>query len=407
MLQSFGICVTMGGMKRDLLKIDDLPNGALLRLMELADELQADLRGNSNRLSGFLMGSLFLEPSTRTRLSFEAAMARLGGKVITSSDPGTSSSVKGETLADTVRIVDSYVDFTVLRHPLAGAARWAAQHAQRPIINAGDGAHEHPTQTLCDLYALKCERGDLAGLTVLLYGDLKFGRTVHSLSRALVRMGASVLAIAELGLELPSHVTQDLEHRDGVSLSHVVIDDMEEIFRRRGVRATWIGREDRIGPTSGTPEDPVELNLQAHPVDAIYVTRLQKERFVGDEGDRGLPILDHRFMKADPFEQAIVLHPLPRVEEIAPEMDQDPRAAYFRQAALGVPIRMALLLWVAGLEDLPMNGQESLWPRTSPATDRRCKNLRCITNSQREGVPQELAPGRRGPLRCRFCEEDA
>ncbi|HMS16978.1 MAG TPA: aspartate carbamoyltransferase, partial [Planctomycetota bacterium] len=190
-------------MKRDFISIDDVSNAALHRLMEAADRIRDDLRSHMSDLAGYLMGSLFLEPSTRTRLSFEAAMARLGGRVITSSDPLSSSSSKGETLSDTVRIVDSYVDVTVLRHPMAGAARLAARHAEHPIINAGDGAHEHPTQTLCDLYALRCERGALENLLVVLYGDLKFGRTVHSLSKALVRMGATVLAIAEDRLGLP------------------------------------------------------------------------------------------------------------------------------------------------------------------------------------------------------------
>jgi aspartate carbamoyltransferase catalytic subunit len=228
-------------MKRDFISIDDLKNEALLRLMEVADDLRRDMRSHAADLRGFLMGSLFLEPSTRTRLSFEAAMARLGGRVITSSDPQSSSSVKGETLADTVRIVDSYVDVTVLRHPMAGAAEVAARHASHSVINAGDGANEHPTQTLCDLYALRCERGRLSDLIVLLYGDLKYGRTVHSLSRALVRMGATVIAIAEDRLGLPDALVRDLAERFGHRATPVSVVDMGSVFHRDELPALWIG----------------------------------------------------------------------------------------------------------------------------------------------------------------------
>ena len=228
-------------MKRDLVSIHDLSDAALGGLMDLADTLQRDLRAHARELSGCLMGSLFLEPSTRTRLSFEAAMARLGGRIITSSDPATSSAVKGETLSDTVRIVDSYVDLLVLRHPRAGAARWAARPPRGPGINAGDGAHEHPTQTLCDLYALRRERGRLDGLIVMLYGDLRFGRTTHSLARALVRTGATILAVAEDQLELPDFVVRDLETQPGYGARHVMIDDMEDVFQRRDVDALLIG----------------------------------------------------------------------------------------------------------------------------------------------------------------------
>lgn len=393
-------------MKRDFITIDDLSDAALRKLMSLADELRRDLRGQSRRLDGFLLGSLFLEPSTRTRLSFEAAMARLGGRVITSSDPATSSAVKGESLADTVRIVDSYVDVTVLRHPLAGAARLAARLAVNPVINAGDGAHEHPTQTLCDLYALQCEKGGVEGLTVVLYGDLKFGRTVHSLSRALVRMGASVLAIAEEGLGLPDSVVRDLRARPSALVRDVVIRDMEAVFHRRDVRALWCGPRDawRRGGGSGDPEP---FDLRGMSVDAIYVTRLQKERLSpGSPAARALPILDHRFMESEPFSRAVVLHPLPRVGEIAPEMDRDPRAAYFRQAALGVPIRMALLLWACGAADLPGDGRPEAG---APLIEGyRCGNPRCITASAVEGVSGEVAGGSFDqPPHCLFCEEPA
>lgn len=390
-------------MKRDLVTIEDLSDAALVGLMDLADDLQRDLHAHARELSGFLMGSLFLEPSTRTRLSFEAAMARLGGRVITSSDPQTSSAVKGETLADTVRIVDSYVDLTVLRHPHAGAARWAARHARGPVVNAGDGSHEHPTQTLCDLYALRRERGRLKGLFVALYGDLRYGRTTHSLARALVRTGASFLAVAEDDLELPGFVVHDLLRHPDYGVRHVVLDDLEEVFHRNDVRALLVGPTDQLPAGGDDAHAPVSFPLRGHTIDAIYVTRLQQER--GASTARGLPILDHRFLRSDPFQETVVLHPLPRVTEIAPEVDQDPRAAYFRQAALGVPIRMALLMWASGHYDLPLDEHPAAPPR--PVDGFRCVATRCIAGQDGEGVPQEIGVREHDVPRCLWCESEA
>lgn len=385
-------------MKRDLVSIEDLSNPALVHLMDLADRIRKDLRGHAERLPGFLMGSLFLEPSTRTRLSFEAAMARLGGKVITSADPDTSSAVKGETLSDTVRIVDSYVDMTVLRHPLAGAARWAARHARGAIVNAGDGAREHPTQTLCDLYSLRCERGRLDGLTVMLYGDLRYGRTTHSLARALARFGATIIAVAEKGLELPDAVLEELREVPGTALWPAVVDDLADVFRRDDVPALVIGPERDLPAVDG----PVPLGLRDREVDAIYVTRLQTERLEGESDTYGLPILDHRFLESPPFRRTVVLHPLPRVGEIAREVDEDPRAAYFRQAALGVPIRMALLLWMGGRVDLPTTIEPGAV--MEQVTNARCTNARCITQAPLEGVAPEFGRRPGGAVRCMYCE---
>lgn len=386
-------------MKRDFITIDDLGDAALVELMDLADRIRGNLRGHAADLPGHVMGSLFLEPSTRTRLSFETSMQRLGGRVVTSSDPDTSSTVKGETLADTVRIVDSYVDVLVLRHPLSGAARLAARLAKGPVINAGDGSHEHPSQTLCDLYTLRCERGPIAGQTVVLYGDLRFGRTVHSLSRALVRFGATVLAIPDGDLSLPPFVMSDLAERPGYGVREVVIDDMETIFKRRGVQATLIAPRATL-PAAG--EGRAVLDLAHRRVSAIYVTRLQKERLAGAGGGGTLPILDHRFLMSPTFNESIVLHPLPRVTEIARELDSDPRAAYFRQAALGVPIRMALLLWCCGLVDLPRGPMRQ--SVDGQLVDGRCANPNCITAKE---APEwtRLVKGVAGTSRCDYCEE--
>lgn len=390
-------------MKRDLVAIQDLSDAALGGLMDLADTLQRDLRAHARELGGFLMGSLFLEPSTRTRLSFEAAMARLGGRIDTSSDPATSSTVKGETLSDTVRIVDSYVDLLVLRHPAAGAARWAARHANGPVVNAGDGAHEHPTQTLCDLYALRRERGRLNGLTVMLYGDLRYGRTTHSLARALVRMGCSIIAVAEDDLGLPDFVVRDLVRRPEYRARHVVVDDMDEVFHRRDVQALVISSDDAVSRGGETEADARSWQLRDREIDAIYVTRLQAERGAG--APRALPILDHRFLTSQPFNETIVLHPLPRVTEIAAEVDADPRAAYFRQAALGVPIRMALLMWCAGVYDLPLDAEPPAEP--TPLSGYRCDNPSCITRHHGEHVPEEVAQAAGDVPRCQWCEEEA
>lgn len=391
-------------MKRDLVTIDDVSDETLLSLMDLADKIRKNLRGHAADLPGFLMGSLFLEPSTRTRLSFETAMLRLGGRVITSSDPLTSSSSKGETLLDTIRIVDSYVDLLVLRHPAAGAARLAARAARGPVINAGDGSHEHPTQTLCDLYALRCERGKLRDLNVVLYGDLRFGRTTHSLARALIRFGASLIAVAQGDLELPDFVVRDLLRRPGIGARRVVVDDMEDVFQRRDVKALWIGPESRL-PARPSDGRRLPLELRDRMVDAIYVTRLQKERMSGAAtAGAGLPILDHRFLQSPPFRECVVLHPLPRVQEIAIEVDSDPRAAYFRQAALGVPIRMALLLWAAGAVELP-DGLVLEAPKLVPGY--ACENPGCISVLERGSVPQEVGLRSDDDPRCLYCEERA
>lgn len=390
-----------GAMKRDFITIDDLGDAALVELMDLADRIRGNLRGHAADLPGHVMGSLFLEPSTRTRLSFETSMQRLGGRVVTSSDPDTSSTVKGETLADTVRIVDSYVDVLVLRHPLSGAARLAARLAKGPVINAGDGSHEHPSQTLCDLYTLRCERGPVAGQTVVLYGDLRFGRTVHSLSRALVRFGATVLAIPDGDLTLPPFVMTDLAERPGYGVREVVINDMESIFKRRGVRATLIAPRAALPPLQ---EGPSALELAGHRVSAIYVTRLQKERLAGGGGGGTLPILDHRFLMSPTFNESIVLHPLPRVTEIARELDSDPRAAYFRQAALGVPIRMALLLWCCGLVDLPRDVGRKI--DAGEPVEGTCGNANCISTRE---APEwaRVVKKSAGGTSCDYCEEPA
>ncbi|MEZ6197615.1 MAG: aspartate carbamoyltransferase [Planctomycetota bacterium] len=385
--------------KRDFISIRDFSNEEMIGLFAVADRMQRLLRSSHGLLAGHIMGSLFLEPSTRTRLSFESAMNRLGGRVITLADAGASSFSKGETLADSVQMVGSYTDVIVLRHPRAGAARLAAKIAPVPVINAGDGGHEHPTQTLCDLYALRRVKGKLDGLKVVLYGDLKYGRTTHSLALALVGFGSDVLCISETGLDLPDYVRQDCRENGDVEDHEVAICGMERLFgeARRGILFTR-------DPAAWGLEDDA-LDLAGRELDAIYVTRLQRERLAPDERDRtrGLPSVDTAFLAERPFENAVVLHPLPRLDEIHPDVDRDPRGLYFRQAAWGVPIRMALLSYLLGTE-LVEAGDSPARPVRPLASDERCTNANCIVNDPQAAVEGEARTAREGGDRCAFCD---
>lgn len=321
--------------------------------------------------AGKIMGVAFYEPSTRTRLSFESAMHRLGGNVIGFADAKVSSVAKGESLADTFRIMSSYCDILVLRHPLEGSARWASENSQVPVINAGDGAHEHPTQTLLDLFTLRKEKGRLEGLKVGLLGDLKYGRTVHSLSLALVRAGAEVALISPAALQMPEAILSRLLRENGSAVRQG--EAMEEFLPG---------------------------------LDALYVTRIQKERFVDPseyERVQGVYLIDKATMSAAPKDM-LVLHPLPRVGEIAPSFDSDPRAAYFRQAAYGVPVRAAL---VALLVAASANQQdESTVPAAGGSRLRAvtCANERCITHSEPDIVPKLVKEALTDRTICYYCD---
>src|SRR5215831_7220678 len=217
--------------KTDVVSIDDLTLPEIERIFTLADEF-ADALGRGANLAvanGLIMATLFYEPSTRTRLSFESAMHRLGGAVISSADMRASSAAKGESLADTVRIVSAYADLIVLRHPHDGAARVAAEYAPCPVLNAGDGSREHPTQTLCDLYILRRKKGHLRGLTVAICGDLKFGRTVHSLIYALARFGANIVAVPNRGMAVPDYVLERLAAERNYTFSTVTISELKSL----------------------------------------------------------------------------------------------------------------------------------------------------------------------------------
>jgi len=290
---------------RHLISIDDLSKDDIIYILDKAEEFEEIAKGKrSNILEGKILANLFFEPSTRTRMSFEVAMKRLGGEVLNMTAQEASSIAKGETLADTVRVVSKYADAIVIRHPLEGSARLAAEFSEVPVINAGDGAGQHPTQTLLDLYTIRKE-SRLEGLKIALLGDLKYSRTVHSLIKALTLFNAKIYLISPESLRLPEEFLEELE------------GDIEVV-----------NLEDVIGE-----------------IDVLYVTRIQKERFPDEEEYRkvaGSYKITLDILK-DAKDDLIIMHPLPRVDEIDPAVDKTKYAKYFDQAFYGVPVRMAIL----------------------------------------------------------------
>lgn len=304
-------------MVADLITMDDLTNEQIESLLDDAERLLPAARGETYLplLEGKLLGNMFFEPSTRTRMSFETAMKRLGGQVVNLGALASSSVTKGETLYDTMKMVDGYCDVAVLRHPRQGAAQYAADACEIPIMNGGDGAGHHPTQTMLDLFTIRQAHGRL-NLKVVMVGDLRYGRTVHSLSHALTRFGASVTFIAPNALSMPEEIIADLK------ASGADISTSEDLL-------------------SNLPD-----------ADVVYVTRIQKERFP-DEDEylkvAGIYKLSRSDLK-DVKDSMIIMHPLPRVDEIHPNVDNTPHAAYFDQAFNGVVARMALLCSVFGVD---------------------------------------------------------
>ena len=402
--------------KTDVVSIDDLSLPEIERVFTLADEFaDAMARGESLTVAnGLIMATLFYEPSTRTRLSFESAMHRLGGAVISSADMNASSAAKGESLADTVRIVSGYADVIVMRHPHDGAARVAAEYAPCPVLNAGDGSREHPTQTLCDLFILRRKKGKLKGLTVALCGDLKFGRTVHSLIYALARFGANIVAVPTAGMDVPAYVLDRLAAERNYSFSTVTMDELKSLA----------GGLDALYLTPNAPHQMAlftgDLALDKAPageapasLDAFYVTRLQKER-LGKEIKQGDYVrFDARALKTHRTQEAVVMHPLPRTDELAYELDTDPRAVYFEQAAVGVPVRMALIAWlIEQNRQKPANtkpGSDTIRFKAEPYP--RCANSNCITRFEGAHLRPRFKLARLMdrntlPLRCDYCERE-
>jgi aspartate carbamoyltransferase catalytic subunit len=407
---------------RHIVSINDLTNREIETIFQVAAGFLKELvdknipyrigRG-TDLASQYILASLFYEPSTRTRLSFESAMLRLGGANITSADPAVSSAAKGESLADTIRVTSNYADIIVIRHPRDGAARLAAEYSQIPVINGGDGSHEHPTQTLCDLFTLRSKNKGLRNMKVAIAGDLKGSRTIHSFVYALARFGATIDPLPAPGMELPPHVARRLRDE----------------FRCRMVSKSpqQSGSLDALYVTA---DQPHQLSLYAEPeidyglvlqkkIDAVYVTRFQKERWA--EKERPYPKIDAKFLREGKYSRASVMHPLPRVNELDASLDSDPRAIYFRQAAYGVPVRMALISLL-----LQRHKSKSLYRFAGGfaapdhplyvqriGTGISCANPNCITHDPAERqyaankfyVIADETP-HRCILRCLYCETD-
>jgi len=402
---------------RSLVVVDDLTNGEIEAAFRLADDMADSIHEQSSVCQGKIMASLFFEPSTRTRLSFEAAMHRLGGRVISAVDVGATSLAKGESIADMARVVGSYADIIVIRHPWEGAARVVANYAGVPVINAGDGGHEHPTQTLCDLYTLRKERRTIRGLKIALWGDLKHGRTVHSLAYALARFGATILFRPAPGLEIPEHVLRKL-----------TTEYQGELKRYGALNGLSHGKAFEVDAMYMTPSSPHQLAMMPDisfevelekGLDAIYVTRLQKERHTpvsdGEDAKGGYPVVDRKLLKEKEFRETLVMHPLPRVDELAHEIDADPRSMYFKQAALGVPVRMALLSLLLGTRQVAVPDDDDLnlvkkteYPVYSRHSGIKCQNPGCVAYNEERYILPEFHVVNSDPLtlRCVYCEHE-
>lgn len=302
---------------RHLVSPMDFSLEELEEIFSLASEIIKCPEDFSHLCEGKLLATLFYEPSTRTRFSFEAAMLRLGGKVLGFSEPNSSSAAKGESVADTIRTVACYADIAVMRHPKEGAPKVASMYSTIPVINAGDGGHQHPTQTLTDLLTIKSVKGSLENQTIGICGDLKFGRTVHSLIMALSRYkNNKFILISPEELRIPDYIKKEVLQKNNIQF--VEAETMEEVIDE---------------------------------VDILYMTRVQRERFFNEEDYIRLKdsyILDENKLRKAKSDM-IILHPLPRVNEIAYEVDQDPRAKYFQQAKFGMYVRMALMAKLLGL----------------------------------------------------------
>ncbi len=348
---------------RHILDITDLGVEEVASLVSVAEDIAAHREKYAHILAGKKLATLFYEPSTRTRMSFEAAMIELGGSVISCADMSRSSAAKGETLKDTVRVVGNYADVIAMRHPCEGAAYAAALKSPVPVINAGDGGHCHPTQTLADLLTIHREVGRFDGITIGLCGDLKYGRTVHSLINAMLRYeGVKFVLISPEELRLP--------------------DYMLETLKNAGARY----------------EEIPALKAALPVLDVLYMTRVQKERF--DDESEYRRVKDCYVLTAEKMKlakkSAVVLHPLPRVNEIAEDVDDDPRAAYFRQTMNGKLMRMALILKVVSEKGGEVGREETV-------AGGRCINKKCISHAE-PLAPLYKKREENGKHKCIYCE---
>lgn len=299
---------------RNILAIGDFSKDELLKIISASKQVDRNIYEYSSMLKGKILATLFFEPSTRTRMSFQAAMQRTGGSVIGFSEVSTTSMKKGESMPDTIKIISGYCDVIVMRHPESGSVAKAAEHASVPVINAGDGENEHPTQTMLDLYTIMKEKGRIEGLKVGFVGDLKFGRTVHSLTTALSQFNPELYFVSPPSIKMPEKYLKELD--------------------KKGIRY----------------HEEKELFKVSKELDLLYVTRIQKERFSKPEDYakvKSVYKLD-RTLTNHIRHDTLILHPLPRVDELNPELDALPQSIYFKQAYNGIPVRMALLGLVLG-----------------------------------------------------------
>lgn len=349
-----------------LIDLDDLTISQWRRLISLAGEISKSPADYFGKMNGKIMSTVFYEPSTRTQMSFQTAMLRLGGQFIGFDNPQTSSVAKGESLKDTIKIMSGYSDILVVRHPEEGSAKAASLYSSCPIINAGDGGHLHPTQTLTDLVTLMQEKGRLHTLTIGLCGDLKNGRTVHSLIKAMSKFkNNKFVLISTDKLRIPSYV------RDILVANNCEFKEANEL--------------EEVIPT----------------LDVLYMTRIQRERFETEEeylSQKSTYTLDAKKLRNAKFDLKI-LHPLPRVDEIAVDVDSDPRAIYFKQAVYGIYARMALIICMF---------DKDFWAEEEPAAKTaqfKCTNPKCITNS--EPYLPGLYNGRKGSdmVNCAYCDQ--
>lgn len=349
---------------RHLIDLNDYPVSWWNSLLELGKDIKHNTPKYAKACDGKIMGTLFYEPSTRTQMSFQTAMLRLGGQIIGFDNPETSSVAKGENLKDTTKIVSSYADIMVMRNPKEGSAKAAALTAECPVINAGDGGHLHPTQTLTDLLTLMEEKGTLSGLTVGVCGDLMNGRTVHSLLKALsCYENNTFILISTDKLRLPSYI------------------------------------KDILNASNSKFEEVTSLEEAMPKLDVLYMTRIQRERFSSPAEyaeQKDIYVLDAKKMALGK-KDLIVLHPLPRVDEIAVEVDDDARAMYFEQAKNGVFIRMALILTMINNSSPQILLEGKCHPGVS------CQNKKCITNFE-QYLPKSFI-GNGDTLECEYCDE--
>lgn len=358
---------------RDLIGIEDFSKKEIDELIEVSKDIMSNRAKYSEACKGKILATLFFEPSTRTRLSFESAMQSLGGSVLGFSNANSSSTSKGESLADTITVVSRYSDIIAMRHPMEGAPVVAASKSKVPIINAGDGGHNHPTQTLLDLLTISKEKGHIDNLVVGMCGDLKYGRTVHSLVKALTMYeNIKFVFISPDELKMPDYIKDMLAQKD----------------------------------IEYTETNILEASIPA--LDILYMTRIQRERFSDMnvyERLKDVYILDNAKLK-NAKEDLCILHPLPRVNEIAVEVDDDEkRAAYFRQAENGRYMRMAIILKLLNEESLNAAGTREKIETAMATEKQKCNNERCISTVE-SGIKNLVTKSKEGKQRCWYCEHE-